>query len=103
MLCYFILYIIVFYIKFISIISKNNKIISNCLVAIFKAFWQYITTDIIRLKTNISEIKTYHHIFFKNLFTKFILTSRVEVVKFLDFIYKKRGFGSLNKKLKAEV
>lgn len=41
----------------------------------------------------------YHHILFNNLLNKFISVSRVEEIKFLDFIYGKNYLNSQDKKL----
>ena len=50
--------------------------------------------------TNISKIKMYYNIFFKNFLSKFILASRVKGVTSLKLWYKKENLDFQDKNLK---
>ena len=54
-----------FLIKNILIISRNYKIIRNCLRSIHKAFCQLIISNILKNRINTNKIKIYYNNFFK--------------------------------------
>ena len=99
MLCNFILYIIVFHIKFFLIINKNNKIVNNDLANTYRVFKQFIISNILKLIININRTKIHYYFFFKNSLNKFILGNKVEEIRFSDIWYKKKNLSSWNKKL----
>ena len=90
MFYYFILYMIIFQIKFVLIISGNYKSISNGLINILKIFWQLIISNPLKTTINTNETKLYHHIFFKNFINKFFLANKLERERFLDLRSKKK-------------
>lgn len=84
-----ILYLIVFYILFISIINKNLKTINNSLTSLLKTFWQPIIRLIPSIIIEISKVKIYCNTFFKNIFNKSSLTN--EMKKNCDFRYGEKN------------
>lgn len=94
------LYIIIFQIKFILNIIRNDKIVSNNIISIIKLFWQLTISNIPRIIIDQNKIITYYNICFKKFFNKFILASGIGKVYFLDFGYRKNNLGYKNHKLK---